>query len=47
MVLDTLARHRVALRGLTDMINGLRARGYTLVTVSALLGAGVALTPTR
>ncbi|KAB1940791.1 polysaccharide deacetylase family protein [Micromonospora sp. ALFpr18c] len=38
-------RRLVALRGLPDMINGLRARGYTFVTVSALLGARVA--PTR
>ncbi|MET8233502.1 polysaccharide deacetylase family protein [Micromonospora sp. NPDC005298] len=38
-------RRLVALRGLPDMIIGLRARGYTFVTVSALLGAGV--TPTR
>ncbi|MBG6069909.1 polysaccharide deacetylase family protein [Micromonospora ureilytica] len=45
---DVGARRRlVALRGLTDMINGLRSRGYTFVTVSALLGAGVAPTPTR
>ncbi|MEU7971249.1 polysaccharide deacetylase family protein [Micromonospora sp. NPDC049089] len=40
-------RRLVALRGLTDMINGLRSRGYTFVTVSALLGAGVGTTPTR
>ncbi|MFF5055690.1 polysaccharide deacetylase family protein [Micromonospora sp. NPDC000663] len=38
-------RRLVALRGLPDMITGLRARGYTFVTVSALLGAGV--TPTQ
>ncbi|MDG4783531.1 polysaccharide deacetylase family protein [Micromonospora sp. WMMD961] len=38
-------RRLVALHGPTDMINGLRARGYTFVTVSALLGAGVAPTP--
>ncbi|WP_430497543.1 polysaccharide deacetylase family protein [Micromonospora trifolii] len=45
---DVGARRRlVALRGLTDMINGLRSRGYTFVTVSALLGAGVGPTPTR
>ncbi|MDG9678231.1 polysaccharide deacetylase family protein [Micromonospora sp. DH14] len=45
---DVGARRRlVALRGLADMINGLRSRGYTFVTVSALLGAGVAPTPTR
>ncbi|MFE9189373.1 polysaccharide deacetylase family protein [Micromonospora sp. NPDC007208] len=44
---DVGARRRlVALRGLTDMINGLRSRGYTFVTVSALLGAGVGPTPT-
>ncbi|MCW3820805.1 polysaccharide deacetylase family protein [Micromonospora sp. DR5-3] len=30
-------RRLVALRGLPDMINGLRARGYTFVTVSQLL----------
>ncbi|MGC4893166.1 polysaccharide deacetylase family protein [Micromonospora sp. DT31] len=30
-------RRRVALRGLPDMIGGLRARGYTFVTVSDLL----------
>ncbi|WFF01176.1 hypothetical protein [Micromonospora sp. WMMD964] len=41
------ARRLVALRGLPDMIGGLRARGYTSVTVSALLGAGVPDTPTR
>lgn len=36
---DVGARRRlVALRGLPDMINGLRSRGYTFVTVSALLG---------
>ncbi|MDG4841312.1 polysaccharide deacetylase family protein [Micromonospora sp. WMMD967] len=40
------SRRLVALRGLADMINGLRARGYTFVTVSALLGAGVPPTPT-
>ena len=40
---DVGARRRlVALRGLTDMINGLRSRGYTFVTVSALLAAGIA-----
>ncbi|MFY1617460.1 polysaccharide deacetylase family protein [Micromonospora sp. WMMD736] len=39
-------RRLVALRGLPDMIRGLRERGYTFVTVSALLGAGVAATPT-
>ncbi|MGC5287966.1 polysaccharide deacetylase family protein [Micromonospora sp. DT231] len=45
---DVGARRRlVALRGLTDMINGLRSRGYTFVTVSALLRASVAPTPTR
>ncbi|MEU4471697.1 polysaccharide deacetylase family protein [Micromonospora sp. NPDC023888] len=45
---DVGARRRlVALRGLTDMINGLRSRGYTFVTVSALLRASVASTPTR
>jgi peptidoglycan/xylan/chitin deacetylase (PgdA/CDA1 family) len=45
---DVGARRRlVALRGLTEMINGLRLRGYTFVTVSALLGAGVAQTTTR
>ncbi|MEU1358466.1 polysaccharide deacetylase family protein [Micromonospora zamorensis] len=45
---DVGARRRlVALRGLTDMINGLRSRGYTFVTVSALLGAGVAPVPNR
>ncbi|WP_433126900.1 polysaccharide deacetylase family protein [Micromonospora sp. CA-240977] len=45
---DVGARRRlVALRGLTDMINGLRQRGYTFVTVSALLRASVASTPTR
>ncbi|WP_319460794.1 polysaccharide deacetylase family protein [Micromonospora sp. RTP1Z1] len=31
-------RRLVALRGLPDMITGLRARGYTFVTVSQLLG---------
>ncbi|WFE52061.1 polysaccharide deacetylase family protein [Micromonospora sp. WMMD1155] len=41
------ARRLVALRCLPDMIGGLRARGYTFVTVSALLGAGVPDTPTR
>ncbi|MFG1843539.1 polysaccharide deacetylase family protein [Micromonospora sp. NPDC049175] len=40
-------RRLVALRGLTDMISGLRSRGYTFVTVSALLRASVAPTPTR
>ncbi|MBM0276895.1 polysaccharide deacetylase family protein [Micromonospora tarensis] len=45
---DVGARRRlVALRGLPDMINGLRSRGYTFVTVSTLLGAGVAPTVTR
>ncbi|MEV1073367.1 polysaccharide deacetylase family protein [Micromonospora parva] len=45
---DVGARRRlVALRGLTDIINGLRSRGYTFVTVSALLGAGVAPPQTR
>ncbi|MET8360737.1 polysaccharide deacetylase family protein [Micromonospora sp. NPDC005171] len=45
---DVGARRRlVALRGLTDMIDGLRSRGYRFVTVSALLGAGVASTPSR
>ncbi|MEU7586207.1 polysaccharide deacetylase family protein [Micromonospora sp. NPDC049230] len=38
-------RRLVALRGLPDMINGLRARGFTFVTVSALLAAGVRPTP--
>lgn len=43
---DVGARRRlVGLRGLPDMINGLRARGYTFVTVSALLRAGVGPTP--
>ncbi|MEU8212343.1 polysaccharide deacetylase family protein [Micromonospora sp. NPDC049044] len=40
-------RRLVALRGLTDMINGLRSRGYTFVTVSALLRASVTPAPTR
>ncbi|WP_446216676.1 polysaccharide deacetylase family protein [Micromonospora sp. IBHARD004] len=31
-------RRLVALRGLPDMVTGLRARGYTFVTVSQLLG---------
>ncbi|WP_327646145.1 polysaccharide deacetylase family protein [Micromonospora zamorensis] len=45
---DVGARRRlVALRGLTDMINGLRSRGYTFVTVSALLAAGVTPVPNR
>ncbi|MEH0929244.1 polysaccharide deacetylase family protein [Micromonospora sp. CPCC 205558] len=44
---DVGTRQRlVALRGLTDMINGLRSRGYTFVTVSSLLGVGVTPTPT-
>ncbi|MFF5179331.1 polysaccharide deacetylase family protein [Micromonospora sp. NPDC000316] len=39
---DVGPRNRlVALNGLPDMINGLRDRGYTFVTVSTLLGAGV------
>ncbi|MFI6782846.1 polysaccharide deacetylase family protein [Micromonospora sp. NPDC050276] len=40
-------RRLIALRGLTDMIDGLRSRGYTFVTVSALLGAGMDSIPTR
>ncbi|MCX5067308.1 polysaccharide deacetylase family protein [Micromonospora lupini] len=39
-------RRLVALHGLPDMIAGLRARGYTFVTVSALLGPAVVPTPT-
>jgi peptidoglycan-N-acetylglucosamine deacetylase len=39
-------RRLVALRGLPEMIGGLRERGYTFVTVSALLGAGVGPMPT-
>ncbi|MGC4876742.1 polysaccharide deacetylase family protein [Micromonospora sp. DT43] len=39
-------RRLVALHGLPDMIAGLRARGYTFVTVSTLLAPGVAPTPT-
>ena len=34
------SRRLVALRGLTDMINGLRSRGYTFVTVSGAAGSG-------
>ncbi|PYC76545.1 polysaccharide deacetylase family protein [Micromonospora arborensis] len=39
-------RRLVALRGLPAMIDGLRARGFTFVTVSALLGADVTPAPT-
>ncbi|MEU5905987.1 polysaccharide deacetylase family protein [Micromonospora sp. NPDC047527] len=39
---DVGARRRlVALHGLPDMITGLRAQGYTFVTVSTLLATGV------
>ncbi|MEH1168759.1 polysaccharide deacetylase family protein [Micromonospora sp. CPCC 205539] len=44
---DVGARRRlVALHGLPDIIDGLRARGYTFVTASALLAPDVAPAPT-
>ena len=40
-----MERRLVALRGLPDMITGLRARGYTFVTVSHLFGRATQVRP--